>query len=130
MMHTETHTTEHAHPGFPTYIKIALILTVITAIEVAVYYIDALRPALVPVLLALSIVKFALVVGYFMHLKFDPRLLSGLFVFGLVIALAVFTGLVALFHHQNEHSVQSRPVQNVVQTEAQPGGAQPTGGGH
>jgi cytochrome c oxidase subunit 4 len=98
-MHTEMHAAEHSHPGFPTYIKIALILTLITGVEVAVYYIEGLRPLLVPVLVTLSIVKFALVVGYFMHLKFDPRLLSGLFVFGLAIALAVFGGLIALFHY-------------------------------
>jgi len=98
-MHTETHAAEHAHPGYPTYIKIALILTVITAVEVAVYYVEAVRPAIVPVLLTLSIVKFVLVVGYFMHLKFDPRLLTGLFVFGLAIALIVFLGLGALFHY-------------------------------
>jgi cytochrome c oxidase subunit 4 len=120
-MHTETHPTEHAHPGFPTYIRIALILTVITAIEVAVYYVDALRPALVPVLLTLSIVKFVLVVGYFMHLKFDPRLLSGLFVFGLVIALAVFMGLGALFHYAGNTVMEGGP---------STGTTAPAGGGH
>ena len=121
-MHTETHTTEHAHPGFSTYIKIALILTVITAVEVAVYYVDALRPALVPVLITLSIVKFVLVVGYFMHLKFDPRLLSGLFVFGLVIALAVFMGLGALFQYAGNTVMEGGP--GATTTTA------PAGGGH
>jgi cytochrome c oxidase subunit 4 len=120
-MHTETHTTEHAHPGFPTYIRIALILTVITAIEVAVYYVDALRPALVPILIVLSIVKFVLVVGYFMHLKFDPRLLSGLFVFGLAIALAVFLGLVALFHYAGNTVMEGGPSTTTTA---------PAGGGH
>ena len=120
-MHTETHAIEHAHPGFPTYIKIALILTVITLVEVAVYYVDAVRPALVPVLLTLSIVKFALVVGYFMHLKFDPRLLTGLFVFGLAIGLAVFLGLGALFHYAGNTVMEGGS--NSTQ-------AAPTGGGH
>ena len=120
-MHTETHVAEHAHPGFPTYIKIALILTVITAVEVAVYYVDAVRPAIVPILLTLSIVKFALVVGYFMHLKFDPRLLTGLFVFGLAIALAVFLGLGALLHYQAGHSFEGGPNESTIQP-------QPAGG--
>ena len=63
-MHTQSHAAEHdAHPGFRTYINIALILTVITSAEVAVYYVDALRPFLVPVLLGMSVVKFVLVVG-------------------------------------------------------------------
>jgi cytochrome c oxidase subunit IV len=122
-MHTETHAAEHAHPGFPTYIKIALILTVITAVEVAVYYVDALRPAIVPILLTLSIVKFALVVGYFMHLKFDPRLLTGLFVFGLAIALAVFLGLGALLQYQTSQSFEGAPNGTTVMP-------QPAGGGH
>ena len=122
-MHPETHAAEHEHPGFRTYIRIALILTVITAIEVAVYYVDALRPALVPVLITLSIVKFILVVGYFMHLKFDPRLLSGLFVFGLAIAFAVFLGLGALLQYQPSF----RGVSESNPATTQPAGA---GGGH
>ena len=99
-MHTEVHPAEHSHPGFATYIRIAIILTIITSVEVAIYYIEPLRPLLVPALILMSIAKFALVVGYFMHLKFDPRLLTGLFVFGLAIAFAVFIGLAALIHYQ------------------------------
>ena len=98
-MHTEVHAAEHAHPGFSTYIKIAIILTIITSVEVAVYYVDSLRPFLVPALIVMSIAKFVMVVGYFMHLKFDPKLLTGLFVFGLALAFAVFLGLLALFHY-------------------------------
>lgn len=121
-MHTETHAAEHAHPGFRTYINIALILTVITAVEVAVYYVEPLRPFLVPVLITLSVVKFVLVVGYFMHLKFDPRLLSGLFLFGLAIAMAIVLGLIALFTYAG----------NVIKEGGTPGGGttQTTGGGH
>jgi cytochrome c oxidase subunit 4 len=123
-MHTQSHAAEHdAHPGFRTYINIALILTVITSAEVAVYYVDALRPFLVPVLLGMSVVKFVLVVGYFMHLKFDPRLLSGLFVFGLAIGVAVVMALIALFTYSG----------NVVKEGGAPGGAptqQMSGGGH
>jgi cytochrome c oxidase subunit 4 len=99
-VHTEIHAAEHAHPGFSTYIKIAIILTIITSVEVAVYYVDALRPILIPALVVMSVAKFAMVVAYFMHLKFDPRLLTGLFVFGLGIAFAVFIGLAALIHYQ------------------------------
>ncbi|MFN0071209.1 MAG: cytochrome C oxidase subunit IV family protein [Chloroflexota bacterium] len=120
-MHSETHAGEQAHPGFRTYINIALILTVITAIEVAVYYVDALRPALVPVLLSLSVVKFVLVVGYFMHLKYDPKLLTGLFVFGLAIAAAVFIGLGGLFHYAGNTIIEGGPGTTTTQ---------PSGAGH
>ncbi|MEO7804002.1 MAG: cytochrome C oxidase subunit IV family protein [Actinomycetota bacterium] len=82
---------EHKHPGEKEYIKIAVILAVITALEVAVYYIESLRPLLVPVLLSMAFVKFVLVAGWFMHLKFDSRIFRRLFIVGIVTALGVFT---------------------------------------
>ena len=51
--------------------SIALILSLITAVEVWVYYIPALLEYIFPILIMLSIVKFVMVVGWFMHLKFD-----------------------------------------------------------
>ena len=45
---------EHAHPSAKEYVGIAVVLTVITAIEVAVFYVPALHPFLVPILLSLS----------------------------------------------------------------------------
>ena len=85
------------HPGELVYIKIAVILTVITAIEVVIYYVDALASFLVAMLIVLSIAKFAIVVGYFMHLKFDDRRFSYMFVSGLLIAVSVFLAVGALF---------------------------------
>ena len=49
------------------YVVIAAILAIITSIEVAVYYIDALEDFLVYILLCLSAIKFGIVVGYYMH---------------------------------------------------------------
>ena len=57
---------------------------------------------MVPVLLILSALKFALVAMFYMHLKTDGRLLSTVFVFSLVIAAVVITALMLLFaylHH-------------------------------
>ena len=53
-----------------------MILAVLTALEVATYYVDV-GGALVPTLIGLSVVKFALVVMWFMHLKFDARRTRG-----------------------------------------------------
>ena len=72
-------------------------MAVITAIEVAVYYVPSLRGALIPILLALSAVKFAMVVMWFMHLKFDNKLFSWFFVGGVVLAGLVLVALLALF---------------------------------
>ena len=91
------HTIEHAHPGARRYITIAVILTAITAIEVMVYYLEALRPLLPPILIALSAVKFALVVMFYMHLKFDHPIFTGMFLFGLATAIFTFVGFLALF---------------------------------
>lgn len=87
----------HAHPGPKTYVMVALVLSIITALEVAVFYIPALSPVLVPILLLLSAGKFILVVAFYMHLKFDSRLFSGVFVAPLVLAMLVVIALVILF---------------------------------
>jgi cytochrome c oxidase subunit 4 len=85
----------HASPAF--YWAIGGILTVITAVEVAIFYIPALGGILVPALLTLSAAKFLLVVMFFMHLKFDSRIFSGVFVAGLVLALFMTTALIVLY---------------------------------
>lgn len=88
----------HDHPGDGRYIKIALFLAVITAVEVAFSYWEAVEGILAPSLIAMSVVKFAVVVLYFMHLKFDSRLFRRLFVAGLALAIFCFTAMLTTFH--------------------------------
>ncbi|WP_419837379.1 cytochrome C oxidase subunit IV family protein [Candidatus Poriferisodalis sp.] len=71
------------------YIKVALLLAVLTAAEVMTYFVDV-GPVEVPGLLILMVVKFWIVVAYFMHLRFDNKLFTWLFVGGLVLAIAVY----------------------------------------
>ena len=85
----------HGTVGF--YWTIAGILGVITAVEVAVFYIEALEPALAPILLTLSAVKFVMVVMFFMHLKFDSKVFTGVFVAGLSIGTSVVVALIVLY---------------------------------
>jgi cytochrome c oxidase subunit IV len=87
---------DHAHPDELAYIKVALILAVVTAIEVAIYYVPALEGALVPILLVLSLVKFTLVVLWFMHLRFDSGWFRRVFVFGLIAALLLYAATISL----------------------------------
>ena len=61
------------------------------------FYVEALAPMLVPILMVMMAAKFALVVMFFMHLKFDGPLLTGVFVWGLFIATAIILALMALF---------------------------------
>ena len=91
------HVLEHPHPAARQYVVVALILAVITAIEVAVFYIQPLKVVIVPLLLGLSATKFTLVVLYYMHLKFDSSLFAKLFILGLAIATAILLALLALF---------------------------------
>jgi cytochrome c oxidase subunit IV len=78
------------HPDPIEYVKVAVVLAVVTALEVGMYYVTALRDVLVPLLIAFAVIKFALVVLWFMHLRFDSKIFRRLFVFGLVLALLVF----------------------------------------
>ena len=85
------------HPTPLTYVKVAMTLAAITSIEVAIFYANWLGYGIIPVLTILSGAKFALVAMFFMHLKYDARLFSGLFVGGLALALTVVSALLVLF---------------------------------
>ena len=89
--------TKHDHPGERQYIVIALVLGVITAIEVAFSYWDAVEDVLAPSLILMSILKFFLVVGWFMHLRFDSRLFRRLFIAGIALALFCYTAVLTTF---------------------------------
>jgi heme/copper-type cytochrome/quinol oxidase subunit 4 len=86
---------ETAHPGPAEYARIGIILAVVTAVEVAMFYAGIAQWALVSILVVLSGVKFTLVVLWFMHLKFDARLFSTLFVAGILLAGALFVVVLA-----------------------------------
>jgi len=102
---------EQAHPGVWTYVKIALVLFALTAMEVAVYEIvdrgspavlaATLEPVIVAVLLVLSAAKFALVAMFYMHLRQDSTLFSGLFVFPIFVAAIIASALIAMFSYMH-----------------------------
>ena len=76
---------------------VAIVLAIVTAAEVAIYYIPALLDYIVPFLLVFSFFKFVLVALYFMHLKFDSAIFKRLFVVGIVLALVVFAVVLVTF---------------------------------
>ena len=91
------HIEEHHHPGARQYIIIGTILAILTGIEFGVFYLS-LNPALMTwVILTLSGSKFMLVVGYFMHLKFDDARFSLLFFAPFFIMISLAAVLMALF---------------------------------
>jgi cytochrome c oxidase subunit IV len=112
--HAASESHEHAHPTWQTYTRIAIILFVLTALEVGAYEVvhrhapaglaTALEPVVVEVLLLLSAFKFALVAMFYMHLKSDGKLLTSIFGFSLLIAAVVIVALMVIFgylHYQH-----------------------------
>jgi cytochrome c oxidase subunit IV len=96
------HGVDHAtHPTWDTYWKVAVILTLITAVEVWVYYVPAITQSriFVPMLLIMSAVKFVIVVMFYMHLKYDHKLFRALFTGPLLIAASTLIALMFLFGH-------------------------------
>jgi cytochrome c oxidase subunit 4 len=79
----------HAHPSDATYIKVAIFLAIITAVEVVLYYRD-IGAANNYALLVLSGIKFVAVVAFFMHLRFDNKILRRFFITGFVLATLVY----------------------------------------
>ena len=88
---------EGSHPSVWGYVRIFLILFVLTAIEVTLLYIPEARPALPFLLIGLSAAKFSLVAAFYMHLRFDNWLFTAFFVGGLAIAASLLLALATLF---------------------------------
>ena len=88
----------HAGPIY--YWVIATILGIITMIEVWWFTVPELLYMLVPAMLIFSILKFGLVVAFFMHLRFDHKMFSTIFVTCMVVGILFFTVflLLSAFH--------------------------------
>lgn len=87
------------HPTFKQYVLIATILFVITGIEFAIIVPQHLRghAISIPPLIILSALKFAIVVMFYMHLRFDSRTFTTVFLGGLVLAFIVGSALLGVF---------------------------------
>ncbi|MEA3245195.1 MAG: cytochrome C oxidase subunit IV family protein [Gemmatimonadota bacterium] len=93
------HADHHEHPTWKQYKWVALWLTLITAVEVWVYYTPFRESSLfAPALLVMSAAKFTIVVMFYMHLKYDHWIFRRLFVGSLFIATATLFALMFLFH--------------------------------
>ena len=85
-----------AHASVATYVKVAVVLAIVTGLEVGVIYVRALAPIIVPLLLAMAGAKFALVALFFMHLRYDARAFSTVFFGPLAIAIGLGISLMTL----------------------------------
>src|SRR6266581_3759179 len=81
------HAPGEGHATVQTYVRVAVVLGILTAIEIGALYVPGLPShVLVTLLLFFSVLKFALVVAFFMHLRYDSKVLTVLFVGPLFIA--------------------------------------------
>jgi cytochrome c oxidase subunit 4 len=87
----------HEPSKFHFYIQIAMILAVITGIEVVLIYLPIAKWLVVTTLIVLSTVKFMFVIFYFMHLRWDKVFCTILFFIGLVLASFTMYALIELF---------------------------------
>jgi len=77
----------------PNYLFVFIALAVFTLIETLVSYVqqEAIK---FPTLVVLSVVKAVLVLLYFMHLKFDSKVFSYLFVAGCILSIPLILVIV------------------------------------
>jgi cytochrome c oxidase subunit IV len=91
------HDAHHDDGKFHLFVQIAMILAVITGIEIVLIYIPFAKWLIVTSLVVLSLVKFLMVIFWFMHLKFDKAFCTILFFIGMVLASGTVAALMLLF---------------------------------
>ncbi len=87
------------HPSPKEYVRVAVILGLVTAAEVAIYYMDWIHEhhLLIPLLFLFSLIKFSLVVLWFMHLRFDSKTYARFFLLGLAGATTLYIAVLLMF---------------------------------
>jgi len=99
----------HEPSKFHIYVQIAMLLGVITGIEIVLVYLPLAKWFVVGGLVILSAVKFLYVIFYFMHLKWDKAFCTILFFIGLVLAGGTMWALLHLFGAE-----ASKPLSSIV----------------
>ena len=100
---TTAHAAGHAaeESKFAAYVAIAMLLAVITGVEIAVIGLPFAKWLLISTLVVLSAVKFMFVIFYFMHLRWDKVFCTILFFIGLILAGGTMWALLKLFATEN-----------------------------
>ena len=87
------------HPTPKKYVQIAIVLGILTAIEIALYYTEDIVGVFTdPILIILAVGKFIIVVGWFMHLRFENKMVNRFFTGGMILALVLFAIAVSYTH--------------------------------
>ena len=89
-----------AHPTPRQYVEIAVLLAVLTAIEVALYYVEEAGVSstiVYPTLIILAILKFVIVVAFYMHVRYEKGLIGSVFTIGFFGALLLYVVVLGTF---------------------------------
>ena len=90
------HQVHHPTPG--QYWRIAGVLAILTGVEVAVFYVNRASDLGIfngLILMTLAVLKFVIVVGWYMHLRFESPLLSRFFAGGFILAMSLYAIVLA-----------------------------------
>jgi len=90
----------HHENRFHLYVQIAMLLAVITGVEVVAVFLPFPAWLVISGLIVLSIVKFMFVIFFFMHLRWDKIFCTIMFFIGLVLGGGTLLALVTLFRMQ------------------------------
>jgi cytochrome c oxidase subunit IV len=97
------HGTAH-HPSPRDYVRIAIILGILTALEVSTYFVE-FGPIAIPLLIVLMLIKFVLVAGFFMHLRFDTKLYGRMLYGGLLLAVGLYAITLVILYFERAPTV-------------------------
>jgi len=115
-MSTSSHSTVSADNGhaesskFHIFVQLAMILAVITGVEIVLIYLPLVKWLIVSSLVILSVVKFMLVIFVFMHLKWDKLFCTILFFIGLIIASCTVAALMAIFSAEESIPLKAQEI--------------------
>jgi caa(3)-type oxidase subunit IV len=88
------------HPTPFKYVMIAVVLVVITAVEIAVSYLEGDIPnsLIIVLLMIMMIVKFAAVASWYMHLRTDKPIFQRFFILGVTAPIVLYAIVLASLH--------------------------------
>lgn len=102
-VHQEQAREAHIHPGASVYAPVAVVLVVLTGLEILVYYANLAAVVLVPVVIFLGVANIVLSAMFYMHLRYDSPVLKGMFSFAALIASLLLISLLLLFGYLFHH---------------------------
>ncbi len=129
MEHQATaHQEEHPPTTIRQYVIIGLVLAVITLVELWLSYSGLPHGVMIAGLIILSAIKFAIVAAMFMHLRFDSKLFTRMFIFGFALAATLLIALISLFEFDHGPSRTVTAAQPPAASDGHGGAADGEGG--